>query len=209
MVEFTLEREQQERYYMNADYSQYKEQPAESGDKLQQISFLADRQRDIELEITRLDDLLKAEKLKLAKVAETELPALMDELELDEITTKSGLKVKVKENIRAQISEERNPAAIAWLEEHGFSNLVRREFVILFNREDSAWANKFQGDMKKRKKQLNVKRKQTVNPSTLKSWVSHELEKGEIEDFPEELFGVFKQRVSKVEVPKVKKARAK
>lgn len=183
-----------------ADYSQYQEGAvSQSSDKLAQIVNLAEQQRDLEVKLAKAESEVETLKVQLKQIAENALPQVMDELQLQEFSTKSGLKIVVKEKIRASISKGRNEEAIKWLDDHGFENLVKRQFIIVFSREDTPWANKFEGDLKKRKRQLNVDRKQDVHPSTLVSFVAERLTEGDT-DFPVELFGVFRQRFTKIEV---------
>lgn len=185
-----------------ADYSKYEEKGQASngqGDQLRVLATLAEQQRELEVQITKLQEEIEKKEAALKTISEGDLPRIMDELQLQEFSTRSGLKITVKEKIRAQISKDRNPQAIAWLDEHGFENLVKRQFIIQFNRQDTAWANKFEGDLKKRKRQLDVVRKQDVHSSTLVSFVTERLTEGDT-DFPQELFGVHRQRYTKVEV---------
>lgn len=190
-----------------ADYSAYATDTAPSAEganpaaKLKELSNLAERQRALEVEIAGMSDKLKKKEEELARLSEQDIPTIMDELDLEEFSTKSGLKVIVREKIRAQISESNAPKAFAWLDDHGFEKLVKRTFVIEFQKDEEAWANKFEGDLAKRKKPLHVARKKAVHPSTLVSFVTERLTSGDT-DFPQELFGVFRQRFSKVEVKK-------
>lgn len=181
-------------------YLAYTEAESKDNDKLQQLTKLAEEQR-------RLEDLIARSEVKLGEyreqfkaIAERQLPNLMDELELEEFKTKSGLKIKVSEKIRASIPEARMDEAIQWLDENKHDKLVRRLFVIQFNKEEEDWANKFQRDLRQRKKPVNCTQKKDIHNRTLVSFVTRELEAGN--ELPLDLFGVFRQRVSLVEVPK-------
>lgn len=180
-------------------YEQYeKKKSAPTQDKLSQLARLADQQREWEVKIAKIEEELDEAKKKLASISEGVLPGLMDELELEEFKTKSGLVIKVGEHVRASISKERAEEAFQWLDDNGFSKLIKRTFTILFGKDEEKWANKFEGDLKKRKRQLAVKRKKEVHNQTLVAFVKERLTEGQ--EIPLELFGVFRQRYTKVEI---------
>lgn len=177
------------------DYSEFREEP--TGDLLQRISEAAAEQKKAELRVARLEEELAQAKEELKDVAEHRLPALMDEAEIEDFTTKDGIKIGVKEKIRGSIPAANRPQALKWLEDNGFENLIKREFKIQFNKDEESWARKFQADLAKRKKPLKVQVDRNVNPSTLQSFVKQRLEEGE--EIPMKLFGVFRQRMSKID----------
>jgi hypothetical protein len=177
------------------DYSEHQEEVAGEG-QLAQLSILADRQADAEHAVARLTaDLAKAND-QLRSICEHELPALMDELGMQDFTTTSGLKVTVRETIRASIPKDRKEAAFDWLDEHGHSSLVKRMFAVSFGRDEEKWARKFAADLRRRKRELSVDDIKKVESSTLRAFVKNQLEEGL--ELPLELFGVFRQRRSKI-----------
>jgi hypothetical protein len=180
------------------DYSQYSE-PVES-DKLAQLAVLAQQQIDLEDAIAQDEKKLDAKREELRILAEKTLPELMDGLGMEEFSTRSGLRIKVAEAIRASIPKARQKEAVDWLDDHGYENLVKREFNILFGKEEEAWANRFAADLAKRKHQLNVKQDASVHNRTLVAFVKEQLEEGK--ELPLDLFGVFRQRYAKIEVRK-------
>lgn len=175
-------------------------QTAGSSDKLELLSKLAEEQRDLEVKIAQEEERLGRLRDTLKEISERKLPELMDELKLEEFKTSSGLKIKISEKVRASIPAARMDEAIEWLDSHGHDKLVKRQFVILFNKDEEAWANKFQADLNKRKKPVNCTQKKDIHNRTLVSFVSGELKEGH--ELPLDLFGVFRQRVSSVDVPK-------
>jgi len=184
------------------DYSAYLDKE-QSKSQLERLSVLADAQRRLEHEVMLAELALAAKKVELKVMSETTLPTLMDELDMEEFRTRSGLTIKLDEHLFASISKDNQDKAFAWLDKHGFSKLIKRAFVVEFGKGEEKWADKFALDLAKRKKPVNVETKKGVHPQTLKAFVKEQLEKGE--DIPTELFGVHRQPYTKVELPSDKK----
>lgn len=183
---------------MTYDYSKFKKDDGPGDNALSAITHKAQEQAQAEAEVARLEEELDEAKKKLREISWHELPKLMDDLGIPELTLDSGLVVKVGEDIRASIPKAHEAKAFAFLEENNQAGMIKRQFVIEFAREEETWANKFERDLKQRKKPLNVKRKKSVPPQTLSAWVRKELEVGK--ELPLDLLGVFRQRVSKVKM---------
>ena len=171
----------------------------------------ADRQQQLEIEIAHLTAELEKRTAALRELSENTIPQIMDGM-FGVFDLGDGRKLEISEKIRASIAGDKAMPAVQWLDEHDFSSIVKRQFVIEFNRDDEAWAKKFEADLKKRKKPLNVKRKHTVHPQTLEAFVREQLGKGV--DLPVATFGIYRQRLSKVTTevadgePKKRKASA-
>ena len=180
------------------DYSQYAE--PKSTDGLAQLSKLATDQLRLESEILQAEKRLDTQREDLRILSEKTIPELMESLGIKEFSTNTGLKIKIDEAIRASIPKARFGEAIEWLDQNGFANLVKRKFVILFGKEEEKWASRFEADLRRRKRQLNVDRVEDVHSQTLKAFVREQLEAGK--PLPMELFGVFRQQFAKIEVKK-------
>jgi hypothetical protein len=176
------------------DYSEFKGGPGDN--LLAQISMTALEQKEAEAEVERCQDALKEAQNKLRRISEETLPALMDEAEMTTCETRDGIVVKVQEKIRGSLPKGREGAAFKWLDDHGHDDLVKREFKIQFGKDEETWARKFEADLRKRKKPVNVSRTDTIHPSTLASFVTEQLEAGV--DIPLDAFGVYRQRSTKI-----------
>jgi hypothetical protein len=170
---------------------------AQTDSSLAKVSELVHHQRKLELDVEKCQAALDAAKSALKDVAEFELPDLLTSLGLETVSTNDGLKVTVQKKIRASIPKARESEAFAWLDANGNSHLIKRQFVIDFGKNEDAWADKFERDCAQRKKALHLNRKKSVHPSTLSAFVRKELE--ENGSFPEELFGVYRQKVAKID----------
>ena len=181
------------------DYSNYSDGPGDN--LLAQIAATAVDQQKAELAVEACTEALKKAKEVLCKVSETTLPDLMDKAEMSEFVTADGaLHIKLGEKIRASIPKDPSlqKEAFDWLDDNGHDGLIKRQFAIEFSRDEEKWANRFEGDLKRRKRQLMVKRKKSVHSGTLSSFVKEQL--GEGVKLPMKAFGVFRQRFTKVEV---------
>lgn len=184
---------------MAYDYSDEQDERRGIGDNLmKQLEALADRQESLESEVEQLEELLEKKKNELKIIADQEFPSLLSGL-TGSLRLSDGRTVELNEKIRASIAGSKAGPACEWLDEHGHGELVKREFVIKFNRDDEAWAKKFQRDLDKRKKPLAYNVKRTVHPQTLQAWVKEQLQAGV--DLPRETFGVYVQKTAKVKRP--------
>lgn len=178
------------------DYSDFKEGPGDN--LLAQISVTALEQKEAEAEVARCEEALKLAQAKLRRISDETLPALMDEAEMTTCETRDGIVVKVHEKIRGSLPKGRERPAFQWLAENGHDDLIKREFNIQFDKDEEAWAKKFESDLRKRKRPVNVARKDTIHPSTLASFVTEQLKSGV--DIPLDAFGVYRQRSTKITI---------
>lgn len=159
---------------------------------LKQLSELARAQLDAETALAEAEKNVKLRKDELKVIKEQMIPELMDEMGMEDFTTTEGIKITVKEDIRASITAANAPEAFRWLRDNGHANLIKRKITV-------TPANDEQGtEVLDRLAGLEVEDKPSVHPMTLSAWVREMLRDGK--DIPMEPFGVFRQRVSKVEV---------
>lgn len=184
-------------------YAAYADAPA-AGEGLAELAKMADLQASAEAEVAAAEATLNAAKEKLKHISEVQVPALMDQLGLSEFKTTAGLTIKINEIIRASIPSARTEEAFAWLRSHGHAALIKRKLALAFGMGEDQLAEEWISYIKQRGFD-DLEDQTAVHPATLASFVKTKLEAGE--NLPLELFGVFRQRVSKIETPKVKKAK--
>lgn len=181
------------------DYTGFEE--IQSLDKLEQISRLADQQQLFEEDLEKLEKAVADKQKQLDDVQIKMLPELMKEVGQQKLTTRSGVIVEILPGFHHKIPEGKNSEAMTWLEEHGFDRIIKRAFIVLFNKkEDSAWCKKFRRDMLKRKKPLNYKETQEVHHQTLKSQIVKMIEDGI--QVPKDLFGIFERPEARLQMDK-------
>lgn len=179
---------------MEQDYSQFQE-PAQGGD-MARLQALARAQVDAEALVLKCEeDLKKAQKL-LADIAEGQLPELMDKLRLTEFKTDDGLPIKILDKIRASIPKAREREAFKWLRDHNNGKLIKRKVSIPFAVGEDKEADKLLKAIAELKLPVEVEDREEVHNQTLVAFVKRQLESGAA--IPLDVFGVFRQRVSKV-----------
>jgi hypothetical protein len=179
------------------DYSAFKEQStiAPGGNLMGALVALADEQEAAQAEVERLELLLDEAKKNLQRITEHEIPKLMDGIE-GKLNLPDGRTITISEKIRASITSDKKPLAFGWLNENGHGALIKRRFIIEFGRDQEEWAKEFEKQLGQSKTPLNVKKEENVHWQTLDAFVREQL--GEGSDLPLDLFGVFRQRFSKI-----------
>ena len=166
---------------------------------LTQIKETAEQQEQAEVAVEKATEELSIAKKEFVRISEKVFPDLLNSLEMTEDLTVAGLRVQLAEKLRGSIPVKHRDEAIKWLTRKGHGDIVKRQIVIEFSKDEEKWADKFMRDCAQRKKQLNMQVKRTVHPQTLQAWCREMLEEGE--EFPMELFGVFLQTFTKVSRP--------
>lgn len=181
------------------EYADYRvEAPPERVGDTQKLVKLAQDLVAAEDLIASLETQLAEAKATRRGLAEHDIPDLMSDMELDSYKTTTGVEIGLQEVVNAHISKERADEAHEWIEETGNGNLIKRQFVIEFGRGDEAWARKFAGDLKKRKRKLNHVVKRAVHPQTLGKFVRDRLRDGKEVEMT--LLGVHQKKVARVTV---------
>lgn len=183
---------------MPVDFSSYVDDAVlpNMGNQKAVLEGLVKEQLAAEAAVESAEAALKLAKERLRDVAERRLPDTMIEMGFKKFETASGQKVQIKETLRGSISDGRRDPAIKWLEENGAGNLVKREFVIQFNKDEEAWAKKFEADLNKRKKQVRSSIQRNVHTGSVLSYLGELIERGK--EVPLELFGAWTQKVAKI-----------
>lgn len=156
-----------------------------SEEKLGILATYAAKQQAIESEIATAEKLISDLKAKLALVSETQIPEMMEALNIEEFTLGNGIKVSVKPYYSGKIT---SLEAHEWLETNGHGDIIKGEVAIPFpkgyekNRlsalQDVALALGLRADIT-----------EEVHSSTLRAWLKQMVESGEV--FPRQLFNCF------------------
>ncbi len=182
---------------MSHDYSGFTNSPINE-DKLAQLGRMALEQQEHETEVARLETELKAAKKALAAIAEQSLPTLMEEVGIREFKTSTGLQITVSRKLYYSITKEKKAAALAWVNENGGADLMRRVFAVYFTKDEEQEAAAFERECKERETPLTYQRQQTIEPSTLKKFLTDLLQEGD--DVPLELFGAFHRKRAEISI---------
>jgi hypothetical protein len=191
------------------DYNYGKEHtPKPSSEVIQEIGTCVAEANAWKDKVADLKDQLKKAEAELSDRVEKRIPELMRVCGLDMIKTPDGLYVELDKKLWANIpapstiAKERDPekrsaliqrreAAIKWLEDNEHADLIKREFVVQFQKGDEAWAKKFRADLEKRKKPLHFVEGEDINSNSLSALV-RQMREAKL-DFPEETLGVYEK----------------
>lgn len=156
-------------------------------DILLQITQLAERQRALVRAVALNEELLKATKEALRQVQEADLPMAMAEAGITAFTLEDGSGITLKDEVTASIPAKSKGEAFAWLDAHGFGDLIKTEVSTQFGRGEIAEAREIAEFLQSQGLAAEVS--QSVHPQTLKAWVREQLAQGT--NVPHELFGIY------------------
>lgn len=161
----------------------------EASNILAQITNTAKELRDAQAEVKSVESMLKLAQDRVRVLEEIQLPLLMDEAKQKELVTQDGWRVTRSEVVRASISNENMPRAVAWLEANGQGSIVKRELKLAFGK----------GEEQKAAEALDVLQehhfiptdKQSVHAQTLGAVVRELLAEGR--ELPMDILGIYVQ----------------
>ena len=137
--------------------------------------------------VEHIEKRLKEEKQKLTDLRVGKIPALMVELGLKSLQLADGSEVRIKRSVSCKFFPETRGDALEWLDANGFSDLVKREVGINFDRGQEEKASLAATILAEAGfKPFMVK---DVHHSTLSAWGRKQVEGG-IDKVPPELFNI-------------------
>ena len=174
----------------NYDYSQYDEAPSEDG--LAILTRLAARMADEMAEVARVESELKEAKQMLRRTQEEDIPNQMDLLSIKDFTTKSGLTIKVKEDVFGSLPRDAalRAEALTWIVDHDYGSLIKDSFSLKFGKGDKEVADKLAKLLEDGN--FRYDRKEDIHASTLKAFIRELMRDGE--EVPFDLLGVRERR---------------
>jgi hypothetical protein len=184
---------------MYDEMSDEQETIAPTNDEIKSVALLVEKQCKLEDRVEQLEAELKAAKKDLQKCSWEQLPEAMFALKCNSFTLNNGAIVSVKEDLRTTISVANKPWCFDWLRENGHGDIIRDEIKTKFGvgEGDKAKAlGTFLDDNEQPFTQT-----QAVHPQTLKAFVGVELDQREPDDEWKTKFGVFQQRIAKIQRP--------
>jgi hypothetical protein len=169
-------------------------------DGLARLSQLAEDLFDAETDVVNKAAELKAAQGKVRNLAEAVIPEAMEELGMDVIVTKSGLKVEVEDKLSAKKLTHRHDAALKWLRDNNQAGLIKTAVSVPFSAGS-------EGDADELVEQLAgegfaAAKAVEVHHSSLAAAIRSMLAEGV--DVPMELLGGFQRRVATIHTKKTK-----
>ena len=187
------------------------EDVAPTSNSLGAITDMGQRMFDLEREIDSLENLLKEKKQSLTKLAEQDLPDLMQELNVKEFTLNNGAKCEIQDITsgsipsasaitRAKTEEDKNELELRqqqcfeWLRNTGNGSLIKSNVEVQFGKNEDKECNEFTEELRKRN--MFYRRAVGVHPGSLNSMLRERLSDGK--DVPSDLFKLYVGRKAKL-----------
>ena len=179
---------------------------APASNSLGAITDMGQRMFDLQEEIKQLEDLLKKKKLDFTRLAEQDLPDLMQELNCRDFTLDNGTKCKIKEILSGSIPsntaiakargddkfelEVRQQQCLDWLRDNNLGDIIKSNVNVQFGKEEDQKCNDFVDDL--RKKDLFYSRAVGVHHGQLNGVLNERVKDGK--EIPYDLFKVYTGR---------------
>jgi hypothetical protein len=162
--------------------------------RLSNVSDLASKIIQMENKVSFLEEELKSSKKQLLELTDQDLPAAMEEINMESFTLSDGSEVKVVPTYGGTIRADDRPQAHQWLRDNGYGDIVKNTISANFGMgEDNLAKDFYQSALDKG---FQVDKKEAVHPMTLKSFVKEMTENGS--EFPSDLFGAFIGKKAKI-----------
>jgi hypothetical protein len=139
-------------------------------------------------------------KTALNQIKQTDLPDLMDELDVQEFRLGDGTVIRVEEKIRASIPKASKEAAVAWLVANGHEKIIKLQVVAEFGKDSARQASKALAALDGVDEIKLVKQTRDVNAQTLAAFAREQLREGV--QLPTALLGILRQRFASVKPPR-------
>ena len=183
---------------------------APASNEIGAVADMASRMLNLQDEINRSEEALKQKKQDLTKLAEQDLPDLMQELNIKNFTLSNGAKVEVNDIISGSVPaagaidrakgddkidlEMRQENCFDWLRANGAGDLIKSNVEVQFGRDEDDACNSFIDELQDR--QIYYKRAKAVHPGTLNSFIKERLSEGK--EVPHDLFRIYTGRKAKI-----------
>ena len=162
--------------------------------RLSNVSDLASKIIQMENKVSFLEEELKSSKTQLLELTDQDLPAAMEEINMESFTLSDGSEVKIMPTYGGTIRADDRPQAHQWLRDNGYGDIVKNTISANFGMgEDNLAKDFYQSALDKG---FQVDKKEAVHPMTLKSFVKEMTENGS--EFPSDLFGAFIGKKAKI-----------
>lgn len=165
-----------------------------TNDNLKEVSFWAEKQLKLEVEVTEAEEKLADLKKELKDIVEQKVPDAMRECNLSEIKLSNGTKISIQQYYSARIGKEKEEQAFAWLQESGNEDIIKNVVSLQFGRGEDDSAAYVMANLSNQGYSPSSKR--WVEPMTLKAFVREQVENGV--DLPFETFNVYIGQKSKI-----------
>ena len=147
------------------------------------LTKLTDQAVIVEGEIRQKEAELKELKALRFKLLTQQIPELMQEYDLESITCKTGMTIKLADYISGSLPKDETERAVAfkWLERNDGDGIIKSEVITAFGRDDLDRAKDLEQRIKSQGYAASLK--ESVHPQTLYAWCRERLREGKQVDF--------------------------
>ena len=161
--------------------------PEVSEISLKTLTDKANKMVELEQLVEEKQASLKSTQKELKTLSEEEIPALLSEVGLSEITLTNGKKISTSAYYYGRITEHNQQEAFEWLQDNGHGDIIKNVVSVSFGRDEDVNAEKLLTNLQDNGYTTNGKK--WVEPMTLKAFIREQVEGGN--DLPLETFNVY------------------
>jgi len=161
--------------------------PEVSEISLKTLTDKANKMVELEQLVEEKQASLKSTQKELKTLSEEEIPALLSEVGLSEITLTNGKKISTSAYYYGRITEHNQQEAFEWLQDNGHGDIIKNVVSVSFGRDEDVNAEKLLSNLQDNGYTTNGKK--WVEPMTLKAFIREQVEGGN--DLPLETFNVY------------------
>lgn len=173
--------------------------PATTEDSLEAIAVLVKRQIELTKQVADTAAALKVFEDDLNAVSTQHLPLAMLNAGQRFLVTPDGYTVEIVTSHHAGITEANKAAAFAWLEEHGFGDIIKNEITVSFGKGEQDLAAKTIDTIREVAPANKLVNKVAVHAGTLKAFVKERIAEGTA--IPVDTFGIYTRTVAELTEP--------
>ncbi len=161
--------------------------PEVSEISLKTLTDKANKMVELEQLVEEKQASLKSTQKELKTLSEEDIPALLSEVGLSEITLTNGKKISTSAYYYGRITEHNRQEAFEWLQDNGHGDIIKNVVSVSFGRDEDVNAEKLLSNLQDNGYTTNGKK--WVEPMTLKAFIREQVEGGN--DLPLETFNVY------------------
>ena len=161
--------------------------PEVSEISLKTLTDKANKMVELEQLVEEKQASLKSTQKELKTLSEEDIPALLSEVGLSEITLTNGKKISTSAYYYGRITEHNQQEAFEWLQDNGHGDIIKNVVSVSFGRDEDVDAEKLLSNLQDNGYTTNGKK--WVEPMTLKAFIREQVESGN--DLPLETFNVY------------------
>ncbi len=162
---------------------------------LERLVSLSNSMTQKERRVEELEEELRTAKQELRDIQEEQIPDVMMELGVSDVTLTDGRKLTIKEDLHAKIADKNRQEAHAWMVEHGYGDIIKNQVVVNVETGNQESLNSLLGILSNNSYE-DYSLKNNIHFQTLKKFVKENIEAGV--DIPLNLFGVFMSKKAQI-----------